>query len=812
MKRVLSLVLALVLVLGMIPMGFAADQTAGEILKGMNLLAGDENGNLNEDQNLNRAEMMVIMARMMGKFEEAKSFALPSTFTDLAGFSWAVPYIAYAEMNEWTAGVGAGMFNPAGTVTAQEVAVFMLKALGYEADVDFTWANAVEVATAKGLMAGVSTPAASSILRGDLFKVMYTTLNTNVKGEAVTLGVKLGYMKPAVLAVSSVKALNANEIEIVFTKAVNEGSAEDEANYELKVGSDELDSTDFEAELQKAKNVVVLTLTEEATIQAITSVNVTVSEDLLDAEMKELGADYKTVFIFYDDAAPEVVSAEVDSNILTVTFNEYVGAIGLVKVDGVAMTDGDEYDLSEPVKELEIDIQDLDLEDGKYTATFANVADLQDDANVAGFIATTFIISDTDAAPVVVGVEQKSDYTFEIEFTKKLQNAPTVTAKNGGIDIVEDVVMDGTDADTWIVSVDADLADDMYDDGDDVFNLAVTVTSYQAIVNDMYGSKYTTTLKMSLDTVGPVLLAGQSKVVDDQYFSLRFDEEIMLAADWATTDVLVVDEDGVKLTVQNLTIEEDTDEDDTILYVDMGIDGIDSGSFTLTVAKGTVEDESGNDNKAFTTTVKKSASSDDITVNDAYGDDDTIYVVYSDKMGSSALVAANYKLDGASLPAGTALYFETTDKDVVMIELPAGTVKDSDPVVLAISDKVLGADGEKVDADDLYQIIYGLADNVKPVLKAAEKTNSTTITLTFSEDLGAFDYSDFEVTINGVVVDVLSDDFVYDVDNLTDEVVITLVNAYNTNQTVVVEVIDSEFTEDLAGNAITEDTKVTATK
>ncbi|MZQ96668.1 MAG: hypothetical protein GT601_03230 [Acidaminobacter sp.] len=802
MKRVLSLVLALVLVLGMIPMGFAADQTAGEILKGMNLLAGDENGNLNEDQNLNRAEMMVIMARMMGKFEEAKSFALPSTFTDLAGFSWAVPYIAYAEMNEWTAGVGAGMFNPAGAVTAQEVAVFMLKALGYEADVDFTWANAVEVATAKGLMAGVSTPATSSILRGDLFKVMYTTLNTNVKGEAVALGVKLGYMQPAVLAVSSVKALNANEIEIVFTKAVNEGSAEDEENYELKVGSVELDSIDFEAERDKT-NVVILTLEDAA--QAITSINVTVSEDLLDADMNELGADYKTVFIFYDDAAPEVVSAEVDSNILTVTFNEYVGAIGLVKVDGVAMTDGDEYDLTEPVKELEIDIQDLDLEDGKYTATFANVEDLQDDANVAGFIATSFIISDTDAAPVVVGVEQTSDYEFEIEFTKNLKYAPTVTAKNGGIDIVTDVVMD--EADVWVVSVDPTLADDMYDDGDDVFNLAVTVTSYQAAVNDMYGSKYTTTLKMSLDTTSPALLAGQSKVVDDQYFELRFDEIIVLADDYATTDVLVVDEDGVKLAVAGLMIVEDTDEDETILSVDMGIDGIGSGTFTLTVAKGTVEDESGNGNKAFTTTVKKSASSDDIMVVDVYGSDNTIYVEFSDEMGSSALVAANYKLDGASLPAGTALYFESADKDVVMIELPDGAIKDSDPVVLAISNKVLGSDGEEIDSDDLYQIVYGLADNVKPVLKAAEKSDSSTITLTFSEDLGTFALTDFEVTINGVVVDL--DSFMM-IDE--DEYEIYTLNDYNTNQTVVVEVVDSEGTADVAGNAITEDTKVTATK
>jgi len=807
MKRVLSLVLALVLVLGMIPMGFAADQTAGEILKGMNLLAGDENGNLNEDQNLNRAEMMVIMARMMGKFEEAKSFALPSTFTDLAGFSWAVPYIAYAEMNEWTAGVGAGMFNPAGAVTAQEVAVFMLKALGYEADVDFTWANAVEVATAKGLMAGVSTPATSSILRGDLFKVMYTTLNTNVKGEAVALGVKLGYMQPAVLAVSSVKALNSKEIEITFTKALNEGSAEDETNYEFKVGSNELISDDFEAELDKS-NVVIVTLDDA--IQAITSVNVTVDEELLDADLNELGADYKNVFIFYDDAAPEIVSTEVDSEVLTVTFNEFVDTIGLVKVDGVAMTEGigNDYDLSEPVKELEIDIEDLDLEDGKYTVTFANVADLQDDANVAGFLATTFIISDKDAAPVVTSVKQISDYEIEIEFTKKLVDAPTVTVKNAGIDIYQSIANDDGDMSVWIVTLDSTDADDMYDDGNDVFNAAVTVTSYQAAVNNMYGSKYTTTVKLALDKTAPVLQAG--KVAGDYVFELRFNEEIQPVTGWMPSDVLVVDADGVKLSVDSLDIIPDTDADMTILEITMN-DDVSSGTFTITVSAGTVEDLSGNDNKSFTTTVKKSASEDEITVlnkNDIMGSDDIITVEYSDEMGASALVAANYKLDGASLPAGTALYFVSgTDKSVVEIDLPTGTIKDTDPVVLAISDKVLGADGQKVDADDRYVIVYGLADNVKPVLKSAEKTDSQTITLTFSEDIEFFSVEDFEVTINGVVVEV--EDLVLIND---DEVELTTVNEYNTNQTVVVEVVDDLVTADFAGNMITVDTKVTATK
>jgi len=628
-------------------------------------------------------------------------------------------------------------------------------------------------------------------------------------------------MKPAVLAVSSVKALNSKEIEITFTKALNEGSAEDETNYEFKVGSYELASDEFEADLDKS-NVVIVTL--DTAIQAITSVNVTVFEDLLDDDLNELGADYKNVFIFYDDAAPEIVSTEVDSEVLTVTFSEFVETIGLVKVDGVAMVEGpdadDNYDLSEPVKELDINIEDLDLEDGKYSVTFANVADLQqEDTNVAGFLATTFIISDKDAAPVVTSVKQLSDYEIEIEFTKKLEGEPTVTVKNAGVEIQESISNDDGDDSVWIVTLDESLADDMYDDGNDAFNAAVTVTSYQAAVNKMYGSKYTTTIKLALDKTAPTLQAG--KVADDYEFELRFNEEIKLvdqnssleAVQIDTKDILVVDEDGIKLSVDDFYVTPDTDGDMTTLTIEMNSD-VSSGTFTITVAAGTVEDFSGNDNKAFTTTVKKSASEDEITVenknefNEVIGDDNIITIVFSDEMGSSALVAANYKLDGASLPAGTAIYFNP-DKTTVEIELPSGSVKDSDPVVLAISEKVLGSDGEKVDADDRYLIVEGLDDNVKPVLKSAEKTNDTTVTLFFSEKLAAFSSDDFEVTINGVVVDIL--DYEIGAGDDADEVTLTVAE-YNTSQTVVVEVVDNDVTADLADNMITVDTKVTATK
>lgn len=48
--------LAAALVLGSVPAGFAATATAGETLKGYGLVAGDTNGNLNEDKTITRGD------------------------------------------------------------------------------------------------------------------------------------------------------------------------------------------------------------------------------------------------------------------------------------------------------------------------------------------------------------------------------------------------------------------------------------------------------------------------------------------------------------------------------------------------------------------------------------------------------------------------------------------------------------------------------------------------------------------------------------------------------------------------------------
>ncbi len=227
MKRVLSLVLALSLVLGSIPAGFAAIPSAGDTLKGYGLLTGDQNGNLNEDKDITRGEMMVVLARLLGKFDEAKAYSIPSTSKDVAGH-WAAAYIAFAEKEAWTAGKGNGIFDPNGKVTLQETATFMMKALGYTVT-DFS--RVVEEANALGLLKDVNINGEPSkaIVRADLFIAALNTINTPVKDSTETLGAKLGVLKVEVSALdpSAAKAISHNIIQVTLSKEATAVKAAD---------------------------------------------------------------------------------------------------------------------------------------------------------------------------------------------------------------------------------------------------------------------------------------------------------------------------------------------------------------------------------------------------------------------------------------------------------------------------------------------------------------------------------------------------------------------------------------------------------
>jgi hypothetical protein len=227
MKRILSLVLALVLVLGSVPVAFAADQSAGDMLKAAGFVAGDQDGNLNEDQSLTREQMMVLIAEMNGVKEEAATFSIPADFSDVQEDDWFAPYVWYAFYQGWTAGMGDGSFGAGVAVDSKMAATFMLKALDY----DVTDYNAsVEQAADMG----IEIVASDALTRGEGFDAMWSTVNLPKQGSDVDLGVELGKIEAEVeevvevtAALDSAEAMSNTHVEVVFEEAIEAASAAD---------------------------------------------------------------------------------------------------------------------------------------------------------------------------------------------------------------------------------------------------------------------------------------------------------------------------------------------------------------------------------------------------------------------------------------------------------------------------------------------------------------------------------------------------------------------------------------------------------
>lgn len=240
MKRVLSLVLALVMVLGTMPMAFAADKTAGEELQAYGVIQGDKDGNLMEDKGLTRAELAKLVCVLNGAADDAAEYSKENSFEDVSEDDWYASYVAYAVMKGWFNGVTETEFAPAGAVSEQMMATVMLRVLGQEP----VWETAVAEATSMGLLKDVDADDDAAMVRGEVFKVMTNTLQQEKKGEDVALGTSLeldGFVveeeeveaQDLVAEIDFAKAFANNKVNVDFKDDVDAAAAGQVANYTI---------------------------------------------------------------------------------------------------------------------------------------------------------------------------------------------------------------------------------------------------------------------------------------------------------------------------------------------------------------------------------------------------------------------------------------------------------------------------------------------------------------------------------------------------------------------------------------------------
>ncbi len=103
------------------------------LIKGK-IVTGDVDGLFHPDKPLTRAEVCAMIVRTINPSmlygTPTQEVQLQHKFTDLAGASWAEPYIAYAAAHGIVNGYGDGTFKPSNEVSAAELFAMVLRASG----------------------------------------------------------------------------------------------------------------------------------------------------------------------------------------------------------------------------------------------------------------------------------------------------------------------------------------------------------------------------------------------------------------------------------------------------------------------------------------------------------------------------------------------------------------------------------------------------------------------------------------------------------------------------------------------------------
>lgn len=202
MKRRISLLLAVVMILGTFSFAFAADVNEKvDLVTKEGILRGDQGTNaLRLDDPLARKEAVVLLSRLMDVEEAADNFekeGLP-TFADVQDAVYYKSFIAWAEDNKYFNGNPDGTFGFNDNLTVKEYAAVLLRALGYAEEVYNVegWKNVEKLANDLNLLEDVETELNDDATRREVAVMTFNALGAKMKDSDKTLAEFLGIEMP----------------------------------------------------------------------------------------------------------------------------------------------------------------------------------------------------------------------------------------------------------------------------------------------------------------------------------------------------------------------------------------------------------------------------------------------------------------------------------------------------------------------------------------------------------------------------------------------------------------------------------------
>jgi hypothetical protein len=208
MKKLLALVLALVMTLGLATVSSSAafddaesikHTEAVDVLNTLGIVAGKGNNQFDPTGDVKRSEMakMVAVAMLGSDVNDAAFAGVKTDLTDIKGH-WAEGFINFCVSQGIVAGKGNGKFDPDANVTTTEAAKMLLVAIGYNSSVqgytgDQWKINVTRDAQLSGFFKELTGLSADHALnRDEAAQMIYNTIQADMIDKTPQLNVNTG--------------------------------------------------------------------------------------------------------------------------------------------------------------------------------------------------------------------------------------------------------------------------------------------------------------------------------------------------------------------------------------------------------------------------------------------------------------------------------------------------------------------------------------------------------------------------------------------------------------------------------------------
>jgi hypothetical protein len=378
-----------------------------------------------------RSEASTFIVRLLGKedFVLENKGKFKSTYKDVKGNEWFVPYIAYCTEQGIISGFPDGKFAPNQNISEKAFLKLVLCAMGYSYGVDFDWNNVFSNAYNVGLVTDsnytTKTGDNNKYTRGNVVSVLYNSLNKKIKNknssvinyliENGAVALDKAYDAGAVIdeprtSIQQVTVTNETKITLLLNEEILNINKSQVKVYEKDNKNNLLDVT---VESQTG-NQIILKTTAQAGLKAYIVELLNIKDNLGNLS-QSVTANF-TGFKKPDAIQTAVKEVSVvNGNRIIVKFNEVVKAISASNIK-VYETSSKNNILSVSIEEQSSDSVTLNTStqtaEKSYTVEFLNIED--QDANTVASIIGSF----TGYRPL----EVKSDY-FKISKVEPISNS-----------------------------------------------------------------------------------------------------------------------------------------------------------------------------------------------------------------------------------------------------------------------------------------------------------------------------------------------------------------------------------------------------